>query len=157
MGPYIGSSQRKRWSQKAYCSVTWPKGLDAGARMLLPPHNNLPMSIMLFVCAQWLSHVQVFATPWTVAHQVLLSMGFPRQEYWSGLPFPPPEDLPKPGIKPMSPAAPALGRRILYHWATWEAHSVISIYFCLSFWHHLRSIFFFFFGNERCCKFLLGK
>ena len=43
-------------------------------------------------------------TPWTVAHQDLLSMGFPRQEYWSGLPFPSPWDLPDPGIKPTSPA-----------------------------------------------------
>ena len=46
-----------------------------------------------------LSHVQLFATPWTVAYQIPLSMGFPRQEYWSGLPFPPPGDLPNPGIK----------------------------------------------------------
>ena len=44
------------------------------------------------------------ATPWTVAPQAPLSMVFPRQEYWSGLPFPPPEDLPDPGIEPMSPA-----------------------------------------------------
>ena len=46
-------------------------------------------------------------TPWTVAHQAPLSMGLPRQEYWSGLPFPPPGDLPNPGIKPRSRAAPA--------------------------------------------------
>ena len=51
-----------------------------------------------------LSHVQLFATPWTVAHQDPLSMGFSRQERWSGLPFPSPGDLPKPGIKPGSPA-----------------------------------------------------
>ena len=44
------------------------------------------------------------ATPWTVAHQVPLSMGFPRQEYWSGLPFPSPGDLPNPGIEPRSRA-----------------------------------------------------
>ena len=44
------------------------------------------------------------ATPWTVAHQVLLSMEFSRQEYWSGLPFPSPGDLPEPGIEPTSPA-----------------------------------------------------
>ena len=44
------------------------------------------------------SRVQLFATPWTVAHQGPLSMGFSRQEYWSGLPFPPPGDLPDPGI-----------------------------------------------------------
>ena len=51
-------------------------------------------------CAQLLSHVQLFMTPWTVAHQAPLSMGFSRQEYWSGLPFPSPGDLPDPGIKP---------------------------------------------------------
>ena len=45
-----------------------------------------------------------FATPWTVACQVLLCMGFRRQEYWNGLPFPSPEDLPDPGIEPTSPA-----------------------------------------------------
>ena len=45
-----------------------------------------------------------FVTPWTVASQAPLSMGFLRQEYWSGLPFPSPGDLPNPGIKPTSPA-----------------------------------------------------
>ena len=45
-----------------------------------------------------------FATVWTTAHQAFLSMGLFRQEYWSGLPFPPPEDLPNPGIEPASPA-----------------------------------------------------
>ena len=63
------------------------------------------------VYAQLLSHVWLFATPWTVACQASLSMGFSRQEYWSGLPFPPPEDLPNPGIEPASPkslASPAL-------------------------------------------------
>ena len=46
-----------------------------------------------------LSPVRLFATPWTVAHQAPLSMGFSRHEYWSGLPFPPPGDLPDPGIR----------------------------------------------------------
>ena len=50
------------------------------------------------------SHVQFFATPRTVAHQDPVSMGFPRQEYWSGLPFLSPGDLPDPGIEPESPA-----------------------------------------------------
>ena len=45
-----------------------------------------------------------FATPWTVAHQASLFMGFSRQEYWIGLPFPPPGDLPHPGVEPRSPA-----------------------------------------------------
>ena len=48
------------------------------------------------------------ATPWTVARQAPQTMGFSRQEYWSGLPFPPPGDLPDPGIEPTSPASSAL-------------------------------------------------
>ena len=51
-----------------------------------------------------LSLVQHFATPWTVAYHIPLFMGFSRQECWSGLPFPSPEDLPDPGIEPGSPA-----------------------------------------------------
>ena len=54
-----------------------------------------------------LSHVWLFATPWTVAHQAPPSMGFSRQEYWSGFPFPSPGDLPDPGIEPRSPALQA--------------------------------------------------
>ena len=53
------------------------------------------------------SRVGLFATPWTVVHQVLLSMEFSRQEYWSGFPFPSPGDLPNLGIKPRSPALQA--------------------------------------------------
>ena len=48
-----------------------------------------------------------FMTPWSVAHQVPLSMGSPRPEYWSGVPFPSPGDLPDPGVEPMSPASQA--------------------------------------------------
>ena len=51
-----------------------------------------------------LSRVRLFATPWTVAHQAPRSVGFSRQEYWNGLPFPSPGDLPDPGIEPRSPA-----------------------------------------------------
>ena len=54
------------------------------------------------------SRVQLFATLWTVARQTPLSMGYPRQEYWSELPFPSSRDLPNPGIEPVSPVAPAL-------------------------------------------------
>ena len=54
-----------------------------------------------------LIHVQLFATPWTVVHQAPPSMGFSRQGYWSGLPFPSPGDLPNPGIEPRSPALQA--------------------------------------------------
>ena len=54
-----------------------------------------------------LSRVRLFATPWIVAYQAPPSMGFSRQECWSGLPFPSPGDLPDPGIKPRSPALQA--------------------------------------------------
>ena len=64
------------------------------------------------------SCVQLFVTPWTVAHQAPLSMGFSRQEYWSGLPCPSPGDLPDPGIKPTSPA---LAGGFFTTSATWEA------------------------------------
>ena len=53
------------------------------------------------------SRVQLFATPWTIAHQTPPSMGFSRQEYWSGLPFPSPGDIPDPGIKSRSPVLQA--------------------------------------------------
>ena len=60
----------------------------------------------MWVC-DVLSLVQIFVTPWTVALQALLCMGFPRQEYWSGLPFLSPGDLPDPGIKSRSSALQA--------------------------------------------------
>ena len=62
---------------------------------------------LLKVKVKSLSHVRLFATPWTVACQAPPSMGFSRQEYWSGLPFPSPGDLPDPGIEPGSPALQA--------------------------------------------------
>ena len=58
-----------------------------------------------------LSCIQLFAASWAVAQQVPLSMEFSRQEYWSGLPFPSPWDLPNPGIEPASLASPALAGR----------------------------------------------
>ena len=61
-------------------------------------------------------------TPWTVARQTPVSMEFSKQEYWSGLPFPSPEDLPDPGIKPESLKSPALADRFFTTSATWEAH-----------------------------------
>ena len=62
-------------------------------------------------CVCVLSQVQLFMTPWTVAHQAPLFMGFLRQEYWSGLSITPPGELPNPGVKPTSLAPPALAGR----------------------------------------------
>ena len=66
------------------------------------------------------SYVWLFATPWTLAHQAPLSMGFSRQEHWSGLLFPSPEDLPEPEIEPTSLPSPALDGTFLTTSATWE-------------------------------------
>ena len=69
-------------------------------------------------------------TPWTVAHQAPLSMGLSRQAYWSGLPRPPPGDLPNSGIKPVSAVAPALqaDSSPLSHWGSPESnvHTLIQ-------------------------------
>ena len=73
------------------------------------------------LCINSLKHIWLFETLGTVARQAPLPVGFSRQEYWSGFPFPPPEDLPSnPGIEPASPASPALTGRFFYHWATSE-------------------------------------
>ena len=67
------------------------------------------MCVYVYVCVlSCFICVQLFVTPWTVAHQAPLSMGFSRQEYWSGLLGPPPRDLPDPGIEP--------GLLCLLHW-----------------------------------------
>ena len=75
------------------------------------------------VHAQLLSHVQLFATPWTVACQASLSMRFPRHEYWSGLSFPPPGDPPNSGIELASCVFLCIGRRVLFHCGNWQALS----------------------------------
>ena len=72
------------------------------------------------VVVQSLNRVRLFVTPWTVTHQAPLSMGFSRQGYWSGLPFPPPGNLPDPGIEPVSPASPSLAGRLFTSEATGE-------------------------------------
>ena len=87
--------------------------------------------VFYVMCEKWkkvksLSHVWLSVTPWTVAYQAPPSMGFSRQEYWSGLQFPSPGDLPDPGIKPRVSCIP--GRRFNL-WATREAQCVGTDYF----------------------------
>ena len=72
--------------------------------------NKVPLAVLtlrVVVVVKSLSRVRLFVTPWTIAHQAPPSMGFSRQEYWSGLPFPSPGDLPNPGIEPRSPTLQA--------------------------------------------------
>ena len=103
---------------------SWPQDPSGSCRQSLAfsHHSNLCLCdhmtffpVLLFSrCCVWL-----FATPWTVAHQPSLSMGFSRREYWNELPFPSPGDFPDQGIEPKSPAL--IGRWIRYHWASREA------------------------------------
>ena len=110
-----------------------------GKSMTLDVRNSIFYSLILTCCIIYkisqsaaccllsrFSHVLLFATPGTIARQALLSRGFSRQEYWSGLPCPSPGDLPDPGIKPASLMSPTLAGRFLTTTATWEAH--ISVY-----------------------------
>ena len=73
------------------------------------------------------SCVRHFVTLWAIAHQAPLSMGFSGQEHWSGLPCPPPGDLPNPGTKLTSPVSPTLTGRFFTTSATSEAHSPYSL------------------------------
>ena len=81
---------------------------NGGHKSLVPRSPSRPAQYHYFIIEmKSLSRVQLFATPWTVAYQAPPSMGFSRQECWSGLPFPSLEDLPDPGIELGSPALQA--------------------------------------------------
>ena len=90
----------------------------------LQVHTN-PLSRPILRIWWWLllTPVRLFATPWTIAHQVPLPLGFPKQEYWSGLPFPPPGNLPHPGIEPEALMSPTLAGRFFTTGTTWEGRS----------------------------------
>ena len=83
------------------------KKVDKNTRPFRYDQNQIPYDYTVKVKVKLLSHVQLFATPWTITYQDLPTMGFPRQEYWSGLPFPSPGDLPNPGIELRSPVLQA--------------------------------------------------
>ena len=88
--------------------------------------------VSLVLYAQLLCGLWLIATPWTVAHQAPLSMGFSRQEYWSGVPFPPPGHLPNPGIEPSFPESPALAGRFF----TTESPRHMVRWFLVHVWSH---------------------
>ena len=90
---------------KFLCINSKEKKVSKNAFFTVP--NDLVLAMELYwalLLVQSLSHIRLFCDPWSVAHQVSLSKGFLRQEYWSGLPFTSPGDLPDPGIRPGSPA-----------------------------------------------------
>ena len=117
---------KESWAPKNWCfwTVVLEKTLESSldCREIQPVHPKGNQSwifigrtdveaeapvLWLSESVKSLSRVRLFATPWTVAHQAPRSMGFSRQEYWSGLPFPSPRDLPNPRIEPRSPALQA--------------------------------------------------
>ena len=124
------------------CSTTFPPRV---AVLILGIVNMMRYCamIMLWVCVQLLSCVQLFETLWTVTHQAPLSLGFSRQEYLSGLPWPSPGDLPDPGNKPGSPALQANALRLSHQSFTLTLnfapnkckHTIVlksTKYFCMS-------------------------
>ena len=88
---------------------------------ILAPKAGITPATPACVCVlSCFSCVQLFATLWTVSHQAPLSVGFSRHEYQSGLPYPPPWDLPIPGIEPAALMSPALSGRFFTTSTTWE-------------------------------------
>ena len=124
----IKNTQEKKF-QKVPKSKTWICCEPGTVYMALTLHWVVKViRVCVCVCARACvccvqSSVQLFATPWTEAHQPPLSLGFPRQEHWSGLSFTSPGDLPNPGVRPASlvSCVSCTGRRIPYHCGTWEA------------------------------------
>ena len=101
---------------RSTCQPCYPSTLSQSSVLL----RSLPDGIhpsFLHVCTYALSHVQLLAALWTIAYQASLSMNFSRQEYGSGMSFPPPRDLPNPGVEPMSPASAALAGGFFNHCA----------------------------------------
>ena len=95
----ISSQQPKTCFKSLQAEATW---------------DHLYSTKLVCMLAKSFSHLWLFATLWTVARQAPLSEGFSRQEYWSGLPCPPPGDLPNSGIKPTSFMLPALADRVFF-------------------------------------------
>ena len=96
---------RRLNSINLFLSLSLSSGLSIlHGTFILPCHRLSPYARKYAVHACMLSRVWLFTTPWATACQASLSMGFPRQEYWSGLPGPSPGDFPDPGMEPVSPA-----------------------------------------------------
>ena len=121
-----------RWVKSNHHLLLWinfygntaPPNLFTYYLWLLSLHKGRVKKLPQILCLCMLSHfchVWLFATLWIVTHQAPLSMGFSKQEYWSGLPCPPPGDFPNPGIEHTSLVLPALAGGFFTTSATWEA------------------------------------
>ena len=116
-------SSVKRWYQDHYKTVTLTR-CDTVYTLALGGDKEYPRcqwgaGTSFQSCACGFSHIWLFATPWTVALQAPPSVEFSGHDYWSGLPFPTPRDLPDSGIETESSTSP-VGRQVLYHCTTWD-------------------------------------
>ena len=106
------------WEELKYANIIGWKEIQDNENILgIPDLCDTSVSFQLTALMCRLSRVRLFATPWAVAHEALLSRGFPRQEYWTGVPSLPPGYLPN----PVDRTCICISSLILYHWATWEA------------------------------------
>ena len=113
----MGPHSLERLNRKRYCITN----------MELVIEYHYSNSLISYLCVCVLSHDRLFATPWTTASQASLPMGFSRQEYWSGLPFPTPGDLPNPEIKLTSLMSPVSAGRFFTTSAIWEASDSLGL------------------------------
>ena len=118
-----GSGEKSNCGSLFFCECSCGLETSISNKTLLGLSRALFHTIMGPCVLSHFSHIWLFVTLYTVAHQTPLSMGFSRQEYWSGLPCPPPGDLPNPGIEPRSLTSPAMAGRFLTTSATWETHN----------------------------------
>ena len=128
------------WRSKA--SFLWSRTLITSVWVCVSVWVCGCVWVWLCVCVCVLSCVRIFATPWTVTHQAPLSMQFSWQEYWSGLPFPTPEDLFYPRMEPTSLASPALAGVFFMTSDTWKAIIIllpplIAFLPCISYWNNM--------------------
>ena len=119
---YVTPDGSEGWTQAGILlAILWGSGPLVSRQMPCPQASRV-LTCVLLSC---LSHIRVVATAWTVAHQAPLSMRFSSQDYWTGLPCPPPGDLPHPGIEPMSLISPALSSSLFPTSTTWKARRVL--------------------------------
>ena len=128
-------------SWKAFFLGLWDTALPSWFPLALVAACFLAFSVVTCFFMLVLSHVWLFATPWTVAHQDPLSMEVSRQEYWNGLPFPLPGDLPNPGMESTSLESPVLTGRFFTTRTTWETPGGYLIQISLNcYLHHLSTV-----------------
>ena len=120
------SKNGSRWNISKL--ILWGQQHHPDTKARQDPTRKAKQAASLLLCGlNHFSRVQLFTTPWTIACPAPLSMGFSKQEYWSGLPCPPPRGLTDPGIEPVSLTSSALAGGFFITSASWEVQLDISV------------------------------